>query len=128
MQNLELESLKRTLETMLRSAEQPLGRRDEIAVESVPDTLDRVQRETERELAIRQIESSFSRVQKIRLALERIDEGSYGTCLGCDTEISPKRLNAVPWAEYCVHCQEIADREHSENEAEKLSFNLQHIG
>jgi DnaK suppressor protein len=128
MQNLELESLKRTLETMLQSAEQPLGRRDEIAVESVPDTLDRVQRETERELAIRQIESSFSRVQKIRLALERINEGSYGTCLSCDLEISPKRLRALPWAEYCVQCQEIADRERSENEAEKLSFNLQHIG
>jgi DnaK suppressor protein len=128
MQNLDLESFRRTLETMLQTAEQPLGRRDEIAVESVPDTLDRVQRETERELAIRQIESSFSRMQKIRLALARIEEGSYGTCLGCDAEISPKRLHAVPWTEYCVRCQEIADREHSENEADRLSFNLQHIG
>ena len=127
MQDFELESFRRTLETMLQTAAQPLGRRDEIAVESVPDTLDRVQRETERELAIRQIESSFSRIQKIRLALERIHEGSYGTCLGCDTEISPKRLHAVPWAEYCVRCQEIADRERSESEAEKLSFHLQHI-
>jgi DnaK suppressor protein len=37
-------------------------------------------------------------------------DGSYGTCLHCEEEISPKRLDAVPWAAYCIRCQEIADR------------------
>lgn len=39
-------------------------------------------------------------------ALERIDDGSYGQCVACDDEINPRRLEAVPWARYCLHCQE----------------------
>src|SRR4051812_23862460 len=39
-------------------------------------------------------------------ALERIDEGAYGTCEDCGVTISPKRLEALPWARYCVTCQE----------------------
>ncbi|MGA7236210.1 MAG: TraR/DksA family transcriptional regulator [Bryobacteraceae bacterium] len=99
---------------MMGSIEQPLRRREEIAVENAPDTIDRVQQAAERELAICQIESSFSRLQNIRLALERIEEGSYGTCLRCENDISPKRLQAVPWAACCIRCQDIADREQLE--------------
>jgi DnaK suppressor protein len=110
----ELQGFKGILETMMGSIEQPLRRREEIAVENAPDTIDRVQQAAERELAICQIESSFSRLQNIRLALERIADGSYGTCLRCDNDISPKRLQAVPWAACCVRCQDIADRERIE--------------
>jgi DnaK suppressor protein len=39
-------------------------------------------------------------------ALERIEEGSYGQCVACENEINPKRLEAVPWARYCLQCQE----------------------
>jgi len=35
-----------------------------------------------------------------------IDEGTYGTCPECDEPISPKRLDALPWARFCVKCQE----------------------
>jgi DnaK suppressor protein len=38
--------------------------------------------------------------------LHRIDSGHYGICLECEEPISPKRLEAVPWARYCVSCQE----------------------
>ncbi|HTQ56319.1 MAG TPA: TraR/DksA C4-type zinc finger protein [Bryobacteraceae bacterium] len=39
-------------------------------------------------------------------ALRRIDGGTYGICPGCEEPISPKRLDAVPWAKFCVSCQE----------------------
>jgi len=39
-------------------------------------------------------------------ALHRIDTDHYGTCSECGEPISPKRLDAVPWARYCVACQE----------------------
>jgi len=42
--------------------------------------------------------------------LRRIDEGSFGVCLHCEEDISPKRLAAVPWTPFCIRCQEIADR------------------
>ena len=39
-------------------------------------------------------------------ALDRLDAGDYGICLGCDAPIAEKRLRALPWARYCVACQE----------------------
>jgi DnaK suppressor protein len=42
----------------------------------------------------------------IERALRRIKDGSYGICSRCTQPISPRRLQAVPWAECCVECQE----------------------
>ena len=39
-------------------------------------------------------------------ALERIDEGTYGECMACESEINSRRLEAVPWTRYCLRCQE----------------------
>ena len=50
-------------------------------------------------------------LREINDALHRINAGLYGTCLECEEPISPKRLNAVPWARFCVACQEsVAER------------------
>jgi DnaK suppressor protein len=50
-------------------------------------------------------------LREISDALHRIDTETYGICLECEEPISTKRLNAVPWARYCVTCQEmIANR------------------
>jgi DnaK suppressor protein len=50
-------------------------------------------------------------LREISDALHRIDTGMYATCMECDEPISQKRLEAVPWARYCVTCQEaIANR------------------
>jgi DnaK suppressor protein len=45
-------------------------------------------------------------LREIGDALERIRRDAYGTCLACEEPISSKRLDAVPWARYCVECQE----------------------
>jgi DnaK suppressor protein len=39
-------------------------------------------------------------------ALNRIKDGTYGLCANCEEEIQQKRLDAVPWAGYCIACQE----------------------
>lgn len=47
--------------------------------------------------------------QKLRLlnaALDRLREGEYGICTRCDQPISPRRLQVLPWAKYCVPCEE----------------------
>ena len=48
----------------------------------------------------------YSQLRLIEEALDRLDAGDYGTCLGCEEPIAPKRLQAVPWARYCIQCQE----------------------
>lgn len=120
MEQLELSIFKQILETMLNETTRPRVKREEIAVENAPDAVDQSQRVAERDMAIHQIESNFNRAQNLKLALERIEDGSYGTCLMCDCEISLKRLKAVPWAAYCVHCQEIADQERAQPEDTRL--------
>jgi DnaK suppressor protein len=45
-------------------------------------------------------------LREVSDALHRIDHDHYGICLECDEPISVKRLEAVPWARYCVTCQE----------------------
>jgi len=45
-------------------------------------------------------------LREISDALQRIETGIYGVCLECEEPISVKRLEAVPWARYCVTCQE----------------------
>jgi DnaK suppressor protein len=45
-------------------------------------------------------------LREIGAALHRIDKDHYGVCLECEEPISAKRLDAVPWARYCVVCQE----------------------
>jgi len=45
-------------------------------------------------------------LREIGDALHRIEQGTYGVCAECEEPISAKRLDAVPWARYCVTCQE----------------------
>jgi DnaK suppressor protein len=51
------------------------------------------------------------RKSDIEHAIEKIDSGTFGTCERCGKEIPLGRLEALPFARYCVECQEIVDRE-----------------
>jgi DnaK suppressor protein len=48
----------------------------------------------------------YVQLRLIEEALDRIEAGDYGTCLRCEEPIPPKRLQALPWAKYCVGCQQ----------------------
>jgi DnaK suppressor protein len=48
----------------------------------------------------------YTQLRLIDEALDRIASGDYGVCLSCEEDIPDKRLNALPWAKYCVRCQE----------------------
>jgi len=45
----------------------------------------------------------------IDAALKRIEEGTYGTCAGCGTEIPEGRLEDNPWASLCIDCKRRAE-------------------
>ena len=45
-------------------------------------------------------------IDEIAAALARIDDGTYGTCEGCDTAIPAERLEFIPATRYCVNCQQ----------------------
>jgi DnaK suppressor protein len=115
MTKTELNKYKEVLETKQAELAKVLRNREGITIEKSPDALDEVQNAAERELAIRNLDRESNLLRAVRAALHRISEGTFGTCLHCEEDISPKRLNAVPWAAYCIGCQEIADRNREEN-------------
>jgi DnaK suppressor protein len=98
-----------------KQAELSLGlrNREEIAIEKTPDAIDEGLFAGERELAISNLDRESALLRDVQDALSRMADGSYGTCLHCDEKIKSKRLDAVPWARYCVECQETADRHRS---------------
>ena len=114
MTKTELNKYREILETKQAELAKVLRNRDGITIEKSPDALDEVQNAAERELAIRNLDRESNLLRNVRAALHRIDEGMFGICLHCEEDISPKRLNAVPWAPYCIACQEIADRNQEE--------------
>jgi len=114
MTKTELNKFKEVLENKQAELAQVLRNREGIAIEKSPDALDEVQNAAERELAIRNLDRESNLLRNVRAALARIDEGTFGVCVHCEEDISIKRLHAVPWAPYCIQCQEIADRNQEE--------------
>jgi DnaK suppressor protein len=91
-----------------------LRKRDGIAIEKSADQMDEIQYASERELAMRNVDRESSLLRDVKAALRRIHDGSFGTCIECESEISSRRLAAVPWASRCIQCQEAADRDRQE--------------
>lgn len=114
MTKTELNKYREILEAKQAELAQVLRNRDAITIEKSPDALDEVQNAAERELAIRNLDRESNLLRNVRAALHRMNEGMFGICLHCEEDISPKRLNAVPWAPYCIACQETADRNQEE--------------
>jgi DnaK suppressor protein len=115
MTKTELNKYKRMLEEKFAELSKAVRDREGIVIEKSPDALDEVQHAAERELAIRNLDRESQLLRNVRAALRRINEGAYGVCLHCEEDINPKRLNAVPWAPFCIQCQELADRSRDEN-------------
>jgi DnaK suppressor protein len=99
-----------------------LRNRDGIAIEKSADQMDEIQYASERDLAIRNVDRESVLARQVKAALLRIRDGSFGTCIDCESEISAKRLAALPWAPLCIQCQEAAD--HNASEADDVSESL----
>ncbi len=82
-----------------------------LEVNSQQDTGDQSIDSLAKESVFRQRSQRRHLVRMIEAALRRIAEGTYGICVACAGDIPRKRLEAVPWTDCCLRCQEIAERE-----------------
>ena len=87
-----------------------LQRRDGLAVERMPDETDLIQATIVNETEIANLNRAHQLRSRVRAALERLDEGSYGQCESCDGDISTARLKALPWASRCLSCEQEQER------------------
>ena len=75
-----------------------------------PDPVDLAVRNYSKNVMLAVSENDSRQIILINEALERLDDDEYGLCQNCENEINPKRLDAIPWARYCLNCQELVEQ------------------
>jgi DnaK suppressor protein len=78
--------------------------------EEIPDPNDRATVESDRNWSLRLRDRDRKLAAKIEAALERLEEGTFGTCESCGRAISPARLRARPVTTLCIACKTEAER------------------
>jgi DnaK suppressor protein len=71
----------------------------------IGDSVDEASRSIEKELLFELSDNERVNLDQIEAALRKIDKGTYGQCESCQKAISKARLNALPFARYCIECQ-----------------------
>ena len=75
-----------------------------------PDPVDLAVRNYSKNVMLAVSENESKQLALIDEAVLRIDDEEYGLCQNCEKDINPKRLAAIPWARYCLDCQELLEK------------------
>jgi DnaK suppressor protein len=104
--------LTRRLEQLLMEAEKT---RNTVKSNEEPssDPMDQASDNVERDFMLRLRDRESKLIDKIKEALERIENGTFGICEECGEQISVKRLRARPMTTLCIECK------HEQEAAEK---------
>lgn len=110
-----MKSIKDMLLKMREDLVKEIARRSKASSEgTVPDIgdiLDSVSEERSRELDMILTDREKRKLKQIDDALDRIEENTYGLCEECGVKIPKPRLRVMPFARFCVDCQEKSERE-----------------
>ena len=103
------ETLQEMREQLLRNVQAELHEGREQSKDEGMDTYDLASDARDREINLILTDRDRDKLQAIDDALARIDDGSYGVCESCESDIAEGRLEALPFTRLCVNCQ--AERE-----------------
>jgi DnaK suppressor protein len=98
------EYLSKRLEELLSQADETVTGMT-TPKENFPDPTDRAALEADRNFMLRIRDREHKLIKKIKKALERIDNGTFGICETCGEDISIKRLKARPVTSQCIECK-----------------------
>jgi RNA polymerase-binding transcription factor len=104
------ERLQKQRDEILDMYKQDLKAGQESADDGTEDIVDRANNAYNRELMFSLSDAERTTLLQIENALLRMDEGTYGRCSNCGQTINVLRLEAVPWARFCIDCQELAEK------------------
>ena len=96
--------LTERLEELLNQADNTVSGMTETK-ENFPDPTDRAALEADRNFMLRIRDREAKLIKKIKAALDRIDNDTYGVCESCGEDISLKRLKARPVTTQCIDCK-----------------------
>jgi len=117
LQHLTTEQITYLKELLLKQEKELLSTAEETLEEmeakdeNIPDPTDRASFETDMGVELRIRDRERKLIKKVRGALKKIEDGSYGLCEKCPEEISFKRLEARPVTTLCIKCKEREERE-----------------
>jgi len=107
-------SKKKLIETknqIVRKMSQAYSESKEVETDVAQDLADKAESSYTKEFLLSLTDSEREQLLQIDEALRALDKGTYGICQNCGSPISRKRLEALPWATYCVPCQEKLEQE-----------------
>jgi DnaK suppressor protein len=103
------ETLREMRGQLLRSVQEDLQEGREQTKDEGMDTYDLASDARDREISLILTDRDRDKLQAIDDALARIDDGTYGVCESCESDIAEGRLEALPFTRLCINCQ--AERE-----------------
>ncbi len=107
----ELDVIRKDLEDRLKGLTDRIEGEPIITVLSIPEVCQKGDdgekgfNTRTRDEKIRRRNGNEAEIKRLKAAIGRLDNGTFGLCLGCEDEISPERIRVRPTAEYCISCQ-----------------------
>ena len=107
----EMTSIRKALlekrETLLRSMRK---NQNLDAIQEVGDEADQAGQSIEKDILFEVSDNERTTLDQIEGALRKMDKGTYGLCESCQKPIAKPRIKALPFARYCISCQNSAER------------------
>src|SRR5687768_6699847 len=75
-----------------------------------PDPVDLAVRNYSKNVMLAVSENESRQLALIDEAIQRVEDKEYGECQNCAKPVNAKRLSAIPWARYCLACQELVEQ------------------
>jgi DnaK suppressor protein len=111
--------LKIRLEQTIRSLDRLHDETRSIDSDSPSDSADQCVLSLSREALFQQSGERRIMVRRIEAALSRIKKNTFGICIGCGDNINSRRLEALPWTQYCLDCQQDLERSQTLSESNR---------
>lgn len=105
------EELQRQMDELVAGAGKTVSDMTTVLEENFPDPTDRALLESNRNFTLRLRDRERKLLSKIKEAMKRIDNGTFGVCEGCGGEIEEKRLIVRPVTSMCIDCKTVAEEE-----------------
>lgn len=107
MKEKEKQELLKKLEALKDEITKVMQSRESEMESGIPlDEMDQANDMIEREMGYAMSDNMRQNLKEVDNAIEKLHSGDYGACEGCHKPISEKRLKLLPFARYCVTCQE----------------------
>jgi DnaK suppressor protein len=105
------EELQRQMDELLAGAGKTVSDMTTVLDENFPDPTDRALLESNRNFTLRIRDRERKLLAKVKEAIKRIENGTFGICEGCGGEIEEKRLIARAMTTMCIDCKTVAEEE-----------------